>query len=126
MAEISNVSLDDLIEAIAAAVITAQDRIEKHQIKNLSNYFERDSENPELVRPISFVVALPSMTDDQSGDEIPEEKIVVPLVAVIPQNQLKIKDVKITFDAGHDQITELTETGNHQTEHDQVCSTVQG
>lgn len=104
MAQIKNFSLDDLIEAIAAAVITAQDRIEKHQIDNLQNYFKRDPENENLVRPLSFQIALPSMGDQPStaepdGDGPLEDIIVVPLITVIPQNQLRIKDVKITFDA---------------------------
>ena len=51
----SNIPLNDLIEALAGAVIEAQDNIEQHQISNLLGYF--DSQN----RPKSLVVRMPSI-----------------------------------------------------------------
>ncbi len=84
------VELNDLIEALAGAVIEAQDRIEQHQIANLGSYFDSDN------RPRSVLIRLPSLSPDaQPGDEDLYRAPLLPLVAC---NPLKIKEVEITFD----------------------------
>lgn len=47
-----HIPLNDLIEALAGAVIEAQDNIEQHQISNLLGYFDSQK------RPKSLVVRL--------------------------------------------------------------------
>lgn len=94
----SNIPLNDLIEALAGAVIEAQDSIEQHQISNLLGYF--DSQN----RPKSLVVRLPS-TNPQA-EEGSEDYYRAPLLPLVSTNQLKIKDVEITFDVDLGQFTE--------------------
>lgn len=85
------VSLNSLIEALANAVIEAQDRIEQHQISNIRRYFDSDN------RPISVFVKTPSTHPDaEEGDET---DLRVPLLALVSSNPLRIKDVEITFDA---------------------------
>lgn len=94
----SNIPLDDLIEALAGAVIEAQDNIEQHQISNLLGYF--DSQN----RPKSLVVRLPSI--HPQAEEGSEDFYRAPLLPLVSTNLLKIKDVEITFDVDLGQMTE--------------------
>ena len=94
----SNIPLNDLIEALAGAVIDAQDRIEQHQISNLLGYF--DSQN----RPKSLVVRLPSI--HPQAEEGSEDYYRAPLLPLVSTNLLKIKDVEITFDVDLGQLTE--------------------
>ena len=91
------VSLNDLIEALANAVIEAQDRIEQHQISNISRYFDEDN------RPISVDVKLPSLNPKADEDEDVDYR--VPLLALVSSNPLRIKDVEISFD------TDISELG---------------
>ncbi|SEN42533.1 Protein of unknown function [Luteibacter sp. UNCMF331Sha3.1] len=84
-------SLNDLIEALAGAVVDAQDRIEQHQVAQLSQYFDEDN------RPKSVVIRMPSMHPAaQPGDEDFYRAPILPLVST---NLLRIKDVEIQFDA---------------------------
>lgn len=85
------ISLHDLIESMANAVIEAQDRIERYQISNLSRYFDQDD------RPVSVPLRLPN-NSPQAGSDEPDRVINVPLLALVTCNQLKIKDVEIAFD----------------------------
>jgi len=86
----SQLSLNELIEALAGAVIEAQDRIERHQITNLASYFDADG------RPRSLNIRLPSLHPQaEPGDE---ETYRAPLLALVSTNLLKIKDVELTFD----------------------------
>ena len=51
-----NTPLNHLIEALAGAVIEAQESIEQRQLSNLRRYFDADW------RPKSLVVRVPSMS----------------------------------------------------------------
>jgi hypothetical protein len=84
-------SLNSLIEAIAGAVVDAQDRIEQHQMAHLSDFF--DEEN----RPKSVVIRMPSL-HPQAG-EGDEDLYRAPILPLVSTNVLRIKDVEITFDA---------------------------
>lgn len=94
----SNIPLNDLIEALAGAVIEAQDNIEQHQISNLLGYF--DSNN----RPKSLIVRMPSI--QPQAEEGSEDLYRAPLLPLVSSNMLKIKDVEITFDVDLGQLTE--------------------
>lgn len=96
-------SLNDLIEAIAGAVIDAQDRIEQHQVSNLSDYFDEDN------RPKSVVIRMPSMHPDASADD--EDLYRAPLLPLVSTNVLRIKDVEVTFDADLGNLTSSDESG---------------
>jgi hypothetical protein len=87
----TQVSLNDLIESMANAVIEAQDRIEQHQIANIKRYFDSDN------RPVSVHLRLPSLHPESGEDDV--QKLRVPLLALVSSNQLKIKEVEISFDA---------------------------
>lgn len=86
----SRVELKDLIEALAGAVIEAQDRIEQHQISNIGQYFDEDN------RPRSVLLRLPSVRPDAvPGSEDLYRAALLPLVAM---NALRIKEVEMSFD----------------------------
>jgi hypothetical protein len=63
------VSLNSLIEALANAVIEAQDHIEQHQMSNIRRYFEPDN------RPISIFVKTPSTHPDAEAGDDTEPKV---------------------------------------------------
>lgn len=85
------VSLKRLIEALAGAVISAQDRIEKHQIANIGQYFDEKSR-----RPISVNVRLPDLSLEAEEDD--EIEISIPLLALVGSSLLHIKDMNVEFD----------------------------
>ncbi|NZA26503.1 DUF2589 domain-containing protein [Luteimonas sp. SJ-92] len=92
------VSLDALIQGIAGAVIDAQDQIEQHQVANLAGYFDGDH------RPKSLLLRLPSLNPDAApGDE---DFYRAPLLSLVPTNQLRIKDVRISFDTNLGEIAQ--------------------
>jgi hypothetical protein len=97
----AQISLNELIEALAGAVIEAQDRIEKHQIDNLRTYFD-----PKTLRPHVLNVRLPSM--HPQAEEGAEEMYRAPVLGLVPATLLKIKDVEISFDVD---LIELAEQG---------------
>jgi hypothetical protein len=84
-------SLNDLIEALAGAVIDAQDRIEQHQMSHLSDYFDEDN------RPKSVVIRMPSL--QPGAGEGDEDLYRAPILPLVSTNVLRIKDVEIRFDA---------------------------
>lgn len=86
----SRIALKDLIEALAGAVIEAQDRIEQHQIANLGSYFDENN------RPKSVLLRLPSMQPGAPEDA--EDLYRAPLLPLVATNMLRIKDVEISFD----------------------------
>jgi Protein of unknown function (DUF2589) len=87
----SQISLQELIEGLASAVIEAQDRIEWHQVSNLRRYFDKD------LRPESILVRLPSL--NPQAEERAEEDYRAPILGLVSTSLLKIKEVEITFDA---------------------------
>lgn len=86
----SSIPLNDLIEALAGAVVEAQDRIEQHQIAGLLGYFDKHN------RPKSLLVRLPAI--HPHAEKGAEELYRAPLLPLVSRNQLKIKDVEMTFD----------------------------
>src|SRR4051812_29463822 len=90
------VTLHDLIEGLANAVIEAQDRIERHQIGLISRYFDSDQ------RPVSVPIRLPSLSPRTVGPDgelvDPEDVFLnVPLLALVNMNLLRIKDFEVDF-----------------------------
>lgn len=94
-----NISFHTLIEALAAAVIEAQDSVEAHQISHLRNYFDEDN------RPRSVTIRMPSL--HPLAEEGDEDLYRAPLLPLVSTNNLRIREVEISFDAdladlGHD------------------------
>lgn len=84
----TNISLNDLVDAIANAVIDAQDRVERHQVALLQNYFDDDN------RPLTLTLRVPSMRD--SAGLLGEDELEVPLLALVGASRLAIKELEIT------------------------------
>ncbi|MFA4485271.1 DUF2589 domain-containing protein [Xanthomonas perforans] len=99
----AQISLNDLIEALAGAVIDAQDRIEQHQMANLGAFFDEDN------RPRSVLIRLPSQHPEAGEND--EDLYRAPLLPLVSSNVLRIKDVEISFDAQLDELSELDEAG---------------
>jgi hypothetical protein len=84
-------SLQDIIEAMASAVVEAQSRIEQHQIANIARYFDKTN------KPLSVDLQLPNLSPNAAEDET-HRTVSVPLIALVHGNQLKIKELEIGFD----------------------------
>ncbi|CEE71724.1 conserved hypothetical protein [Xanthomonas citri pv. citri] len=97
----AQISLNDLIEALAGAVIDAQDRIEQHQMANLGAFFDEDN------RPRSVLIRLPSQHPEAGEND--EDLYRAPLLPLVSSNVLRIKDVEISFDAQLGELSELDE-----------------
>lgn len=91
-------SFSALIEAISRSVAQAQDEVEKHQVRNLLSYFDRDS------RPRSIPFRVPSRRADAKPGE--EDFYSVPLLSLVSINVLKIKEVEIDFAVDMGELTE--------------------
>lgn len=93
------VNLGNLIEALSTAIIEAQDRIHEHQLSNIEKYFHEGG------IPRTMPVKIPAHPDDEGaltmevGDKtytyVPHD---IPLFVLAPTNQLKVREVKISFD----------------------------
>ena len=84
------IKLDSLIEAIASAVVHAQDHVEQQQLHRLLRYFDANG------RPQTFSLRVPSRHPSAAPGT--EEVVGLPLLSLIPLNTLKIKDVTVTMD----------------------------
>ena len=82
--------LDDLIAAVAGAVIEAQDKVDRHQADTIRQYFD------ELGRPICLDIKLPSTRAGSAPDDY--DQLSVPQLALAPVSLLQISDVTIEFD----------------------------
>jgi hypothetical protein len=97
------VSLNDLIEALAGAVIFAQDRIEKHQLSKISQYFDETNR-----RPISVNIKLPDISLDAAEDD--EIDISIPLLALVGSSTLHIKGMDVEFEVDLSSFCETDES----------------
>jgi len=91
-------SFSALVEAISRSVAQAQDEVERHQVRNLLDYFDPDG------RPRGIDFRVPSRRSDAKPGE--EDFYTVPLLALVSINVLKIKDVDIKFSVDMAEVTE--------------------
>ncbi|WP_090903048.1 DUF2589 domain-containing protein [Azotobacter beijerinckii] len=86
----NSVSLKDLIEALAGAVIFAQDKIEKYQISNIKQYFDEKTR-----RPLSATIRLPDLSPSaEAGSEV---DISIPMLSLVGNSILHIKEMNVEF-----------------------------
>lgn len=85
------VSLENLIEGLAGAVVEAQRRIESRQIENLQGFFDKHN------RPKTIDIRVPSL--DPNARPGQDDIYRVPLLPLVASSLLKIKEVEISFDA---------------------------
>lgn len=98
----SLLSFSALVEAISRSVAQAQDEVERHQVRNILDYFDADG------RPRGITFRVPSQSDERRRRQ-QEDFYTVPLLALISINVLKIKDVEVKFSVD---LTELSEDDN--------------
>jgi hypothetical protein len=104
----SQISFPRLIEALANAVIVAQQRISQHQINNVRRFFDEDN------RPVSVDIRTPSVAPDAKTDEEgnqPEDVHRIPLITLVQSNQLTIKEFDVNFDVTLGDMKTLTRSG---------------
>ena len=97
----AGLTLHDLIEALSNAVIQAQDRVEKSQIRNIRQFFDQD------YRPLSVRLRVPSIRP--TAEEGDEEIVDVPLITLISHSQLSIETFNITLDVDLGELTDAAE-----------------
>lgn len=88
----AKLSLQELIHAIAGAVVDAQDKVQRFQIATVRGYFDENN------RPKAVDVRLPSLAQDSAPED--ERLVHVPLLSLVGAHLLNIKDVAIEFEVG--------------------------
>ncbi len=96
---VDNVTLHDLVNALANAVINAQDQVERYQTSNISRYFDEHS------RPRRIDIAVPSLRSDAKAGE--EDLLGVPILALVKATPLAIKDVEVSLEVRLGSLTSL-------------------
>jgi len=84
------VPLQALVHAIASAVTDAQQEVAKTHVANLATYLDREH------RPLTLQLRVPSIRPEAAPGE--EDTYQAPLLALVPQSMLRIKQVEISFD----------------------------
>ncbi|WP_196140706.1 DUF2589 domain-containing protein [Aliikangiella sp. G2MR2-5] len=87
----TQITLDDLIGALAGSVIEAQDRIDQHQIAKIGQYFDQESNRPKMVN-----IKLPDVSHE--AGEYDELDISLPLLSLVGNNFLDIKEMEVEFE----------------------------
>lgn len=108
----NQVSFQRLVEAIANAVTDAQHRLSQHKINNIRGFFDDNN------RPVSVDIRTPSILPDAQRDQDgnwPDDIHQIPLITMVNNRQLSIKDLVIDFEANLGGLTSArTEGGGRQ------------
>lgn len=99
----TTITLNDLVEAIADAVIEAQDQVERYQTSLLRSYFDKDN-RPRYVR-----LRVPSLRE--GADEHAEEELVVPVLALVGATRLAIKELEVSTTVTLGDVADFIEEG---------------
>lgn len=84
------VALHGLVSALSGAVVQAQDNIEKYQLEQLGQFFDREG------RPDSIQVMLPKLGVPKGEEDY--TVLVVPRMALVQPTLLSISEFQISFD----------------------------
>lgn len=92
----SNLSLQNLVEAIMSSLAEAQDQVERQTLDNINQWLDDDG------RPKMITMKVPSLhPDDVAKREegvVVDRDIEVPLLTLIQNNPIKIKRLLAKFD----------------------------
>lgn len=88
-------SFDDLVEAIAGAVINARELLEAQHLDTMSRYFS-DTDGDGKLEARTQTVKLPNTKTDSQDDFV---EVQIPLFALVPLNSLKLKEVEVELEA---------------------------
>lgn len=83
-------SLHQLIGALTGAVTQAQDTIQKHQLSQIGDYFDRKG------RPLCFSFMLPAVARSAEAHE--SRQVAVPLLSILEPNLLAITEFEVEFE----------------------------
>ena len=81
---------DELVEALAGALVSARDMVERQHLRTIQNYFTKSGD--KLVAETTTI----HVPDLDSNEEI---EVKVPLFSLLPQSSLTIDEVTVEFDA---------------------------
>ena len=95
------ITLSQLVQSLATAVVQAQQQVEDHQVAGLDRYFDPDG------RPHSLTIRTRSLRPDAAADA--EDWYSAPLLPLLPNSQLRIKNAHLELRA------ELADLGNKAT-----------
>lgn len=82
---------DGLLKAIHNSVLRAQELTEEQHIHQLAKYFDEDG------LPIIQEIQVPTLDPDDDPDNM--EVLKVPLMSLLPPSAIKIKTLKVAFQA---------------------------
>ncbi|NER13713.1 DUF2589 domain-containing protein [Leptobacterium flavescens] len=83
---------DHLLQAIHNAVLRAQELTEEQHIHQLDKYFDEDG------KPITQEISVPTLDPEDDPDNMVVLK--VPLMSLLPPSAIKIRKLKLKFQAG--------------------------
>ena len=95
------VPLPALVDAIAGAVVDAQDQIQRAQVASLASFFDREG------RPAVLTLRLPSLRPDARAGE--EDLYVAPLLGLVPHSVLRIRQAEVSFEVQLGDLSALAE-----------------
>ena len=108
----SPISLKSLVHAIASAVTSAQSDIEKSQLRQLASYFD-EQRRPKMMK---FRLPQGAVGGARTSDDAPDGHLVAaPLLTLVPQAQLRIKQVDIDFEVELGELSDPIEEDNVST-----------
>jgi len=97
-------SLKGLLESIQEAIVGSQELMQQQHIDDLSKFLDDDG------NPITHKLKIPKGIDENGDQQFVEAD--VPLMTLSPPSSLRIKKLKISFEAmltGHDEACEHSE-----------------
>ncbi len=92
----SNLSLQDLVEAIMNAIADAQNQIEQQTMENISEWFDEDG-RPKMVH-FKIPAMGPKADALRAEGKVAEREVLVPLLTLMQNNPIKIKRLLTKFD----------------------------
>lgn len=106
------ISLKALVYAITGAVSAAQAEVERAQLLNLGRYFD-DKRRPMMMKmrlPTLAAPRQPSSADQDPPAAGAEGQLIgVPLLTLVPQSQLRIKEVEFRFEVDLGDVSDKVE-----------------
>lgn len=89
------VNLDNLLRAMHNAVIEAQQLTQEQHLRMLNRFFEKNDDTNEFGNPKMLKINLPFA----KSNSVEYREVEIPLIALTPPSSIKIKNMKVEFDA---------------------------
>ena len=95
---------DELVEALASALVHAREVVETQHLRMIDNYFYKDGDKQVAKTTTIFV-------PDLNSDGEPELEVKVPLFSLLPLSSLTIDEITVEFEAYLSTLSRDDETG---------------